>query len=587
MATPPPNERPPKRPKVWAPRGWVADPEVVARTPDWMPEDPVKARLHYNLSHYQEYKAHEIARAAKAEKQRHLGRGMRAVAKALRAELGLGPEANVMKDFGEYDPRFMTDAQLQDVADALMRAQRYDWAYNARPEQRMPPEFEIWLILAGRGFGKTRAGSEAVREVCEQPNRRVAVFAKDHRQLRDVVFSGVSGLIACIPPEQVKDYRRGLGDVSITLVNGSKIFGYTAGEPDAVRGQSFDFILGDEFAAWPKNAAQDMLDQAQMCLRESDDARMVLCTTPKRVEHVLKMIKRATEEPGIVVTRGRMADNTALSEKAKAMLYRQHAGTRLGRQELEGELVLDLDNALFTGAMIEAAIWTPKYNEKTDEYEKMPPMVGVFTGVDPSGSNDGDATGIVTIGWDKDKILWVLDNATCGGSPAERYSAACLSAFKHGTTEIWYESAYGGDNVAYGITERWKDLVREGVIPPEARCPWVRPSTIKGDKAHRAGPIVAIMEQQANLPEFRNLWILEPTVENNLLRLNDELLSWETDSKKSPNALDGFVHCSRQIRMRLGFEASVGKAHSSRKLRRRPGDPTGRATVYDPFKKAG
>lgn len=456
------------------------------------------------------------------------------------------------------DPRLMPDAELVELVQALMNVDKYDWEYATRNRlnQREPDDYKIWLLMAGRGFGKTRCSAEAVRKAVENPNTRAAVIAKDHRALRDVCFEGVSGILACLPPDtyNFKDYNKGLGDVGLKLKNGSSIKGYTAGEPDAIRGQSFDIIWGDEFAAWPKNKAKDMLTQARMCLRESDHARAILSTTPKRVQHVIDMIKDAKDDARIVVTTGRSRDNTALSEDWHQQMEKDYGGTTMGRQELDGELVMDNEFALWKSLWIDEARWAPEYNEKTDTYSEMPAMMGVVIGVDPSGSKDGDATGISTVGWDHDKCLWVLENRTRKGAPAERYTAVCMAAYERGACEIVYETSYGGDNAKFGIEQQWKNLQQEGIIPEDHRCPPIVGSKIKGDKAARAMPVVALYEQQANKPERRRIFHVDPTEANQLSALEEEMLVWETNSTKSPNAIDAFAHAARRVMQKTGQE---------------------------------
>lgn len=496
----------------------------------------------------------DAQRAALQRKRTHKG--------AIRGAYKLAEQAGVDPVTVVPDPRLMTEAELLAWANALLEADRFDWRSVARPEQLQPEDYETWLILSGRGFGKTRAATEAIREWCELPNQRIAVVAKDHRALRDVNFDGPSGLLACIPAKDLKpgSYKRGLGDVSLEFTNGSIVFGFTSESPDAIRGRAFDEAVGDEFASWSKNKAAEMLDQLWFCLRDSARPRIILTTTPKRVPHVVDMVRRAEAgEKGLVVTRGKTSDNTALSKVAVEQLERMYGGTRLGRQELEGVLLTDVDNALFTHEMIEAARWMSE-----DEF---PPLAGVITGVDPSGSEDGDATGIVTIGWDGAKVLYVLENRTTKGTPAHRYSEVCRSARRWGAGEIWSESAFSGDSSIYGIQQQWKNLVDSQEFPEGSTCPAVKPSTIKGDKAARAMPVVALYEQQMITGRPR-IWHPVHTVGNGLAAVEDEMLSWSTDSKKSPNAIDALVHAARQIMRRTGQEAGV---HSAARINRRVG----------------
>jgi phage terminase large subunit-like protein len=463
------------------------------------------------------------------------------------------------------DPRLMTDAQLLAYLQAGLKAARYDWSSEARPEQLPPDNYRIWLLMAGRGFGKTRCAAEEARMVAVgTAGCRVAVIAKDHKQLRNVCFEGESGLIACIPPELVKKYKKGLGDVSLELTNGSIIIGYSASEPDAIRGESFALIWGDEFAAWPKNVAQDMLDQALMCLRTAKRARCILSTTPKRIPHVLSMVKLAEDpEQRIVITRGSSRDNPVLTEDWHRHMEKTYGGTRLGRQELDGELLLDNEHSLWAEEMIHAARWDAEDDE--GDTLPFPNMVRVLTGVDPSGSSDGDATGIVTVGWDKHRVLYVLQNRTTKGAPAHRYSEVCRSAYQHGSAEIWYEGVYGGDNAAFGIAQQWKALIAQGEIPEGTKCPWIKKSSITGDKAARAMPVVALYEQQMNLPDRRRIWHPAPDEHNGINQLEDEQISWETTSKKSPNAIDALVHAVHQAMRQTGQVTTFSRPGSGRR----------------------
>lgn len=499
------------------------------------------------------------------------------------------------KQIQQPDFRLMPPAEMARLAEALLRAEKYDWRVHARAEQLFPAGAVIWLMLCGRGFGKTRAAVEAIREICQKPNMRVAMVAKDHRALRDVCLEGLSGIIACFPPEDIKKVHKGLGDVSVELTNGSIIKGYTAMEPDAVRGQAFDAIWGDEFAAWPKNRAKDMLAQLRLCMRESKAGSIcILSTTPKRIPHVIDMVKLAAL-PGnpdrIQITRGKSRDNTALNEEWHRQMEREMGGTRLGRQELDGELVLDAEKALWSGRMIDECRFAPDcVCVKRAEHESckcsldLPMFDGVMTGVDPSGSKDGDETGIVTVGWTKKQgngfpQLYVIENKSTSGDPGHRYRAVCMSAYENGSIEIWYEVSYGGDNCAYGIQQAWKDCQREGLIPPDRKCPPLKGSTIKGDKAGRAGPVVQLYEQQMNKPEIRRIWHVAPTELNGIAKLEDEQLTWETDAKKSPNAIDALVHVSRAIMTKLGMDpttiTSPASKYSTRRIR----------GGYDPFRR--
>lgn len=533
-----------------------------------LPDDEWNARpLNRATRKIQNEKANVVKQAQRAEFMQGLGNMKKAVSGMEREVKRIRPPERP-----PLDMRLLTLEQIQDLTKAVVRADTYDWDANCRDDQR-PPEgdWKIWLMLCGRGFGKTRTAVEWVRKLCmENPGSVVAAIAKDHRALRDVILEGESGLVACMPPEDIKKVHRGLGDVSVEFTNGSKVIGYTAMEPDAVRGQSFSAVWGDEFSSWPKNKAQDMLEQAQMCLRRSTTgARAILTTTPKRLPHVIDMVKLSEDpEQQIVVTRGTSRDNPLLTAQWHAMMERNLGGTRLGRQELLGELVMDVDNCLWTGEMIEAAQW--------DSEQPLPKMLGTVTGVDPSGSSDGDATGVVVVGWDKNKTLYIIENTSTKGEPETRYRAVCQSALDNNSADVVVEWAYGGDNAGYGIEQAWKNMQREGLIPADRRCPKIHKSTMKGDKAARAMPVVALYEQQVNQPEHRRIWHAPHTEQNHVAQFEDEVMGWDTTSKKSPNAMDAMVHACRFVMTKIGLDPStittLGR-HSTRRVR----------GGYDPF----
>lgn len=548
---------------------------------DWIGRQEARAARHAeNAARFaaEAQAAVEAERAKRAEFRIHKKATLGSMSELTKLQRSGDPrkKAIAMPNF-----QLLPDAQTALIADALLRAEKFDWSVHARPDQLWPIGAVTWVLLGGRGSGKTRTAVEKVREVCETPGMVVAMVAANHKSLRDVCLEGRSGLIACCPPETIKKIHKGLGDVKVEFTNGSVAIGYTAMEPDAVRGMSFDMIWGDEFAAWPKNRAEDMIKQLRLCMRESKIGSIcILSTTPKRIPHVLKLVKAAEDpEERIVITRSKSRDNKALSEEWHRQMERDLGGTRLGRQELDGELVMDAEKALWSGREIDECRWTGvDTTEKTKDGKihvvstdmELPKFAGVITGVDPSGSKDGDATGIVTIGWTKDNQLWVIENKTRGGFPGERYRAACMSAFENGAGEIWYESAYGGDNVAYAIEESWKNMVREGIISEDKKMPAIKKSTVTGDKSKRAGPVAQLYEQQMNRPDIRRIWHAEPTQANGIASLEDEMLTWETDSKKSPNAIDALVHAVRAAMRRLGMDpasiSSPASKHSTRRI---------------------
>lgn len=462
------------------------------------------------------------------------------------------------------NPRLLTDGQLLDLVKKLERAAKYDWATNARPEQIEPEAYRNWLLIGGRGMGKTRTGAETVRDwVNNQGLRRIAVIAKGSRELRDVCFQGVSGLLSVFPADEVQDYRKGLGDTYMVTKGGVMIIGYSAEAPDAIRGQAFDAIWGDEFAAWPKHLAQDMFDQAWFCMRESEDPRMILTTTPKRVQHLMDLLERAEEaDSGVVITRGKTSDNKGLSKAAMIELYHRYAGTHLGRQELDGELLTDVEGALWVPEMIEVARWAP-----TEENPELPKFRKVIIGVDPSGSATGDATGIVALGYTADRKLYVLGCYSTKGLPGVRYEAVCRAAERHrhqgARCEILVEYNFGGDNAIFAIDKQWKHMQDAGLI--QGVCPTLKKSTLKGDKAVKASPFAMLYQQQMNLG-IERVFHVPATLANGIDKLENEMLSWAVTDKQSPNSIDAATIAGRRAMQELGLEGGLGTPGASRRI---------------------
>jgi phage terminase large subunit-like protein len=432
------------------------------------------------------------------------------------------------------------------------------------------------MFLAGEGLiptHNTRTGAETVRRWA---NRRVgtyAVIAKNDREVRRICFEAPkAGLLAVIPPEDVADYKKGAGETQLTLTNGSRIMAFSAETPDNLRGYAFDGIWVDEFAAFSKATAQDTWDVAMFRLREAPDPHVIVTTTPKNVPHIKTLMSKLASEPGWVLTTGHTEENRQnLSPRMLAELERAYAGTRLGRQELGGELLEDVEHALWTLELIAAATW------RTEAYGDLPALVETVTSVDPSGSEKGDATGIITMARAHPIVrvptggeasvtsiatgmpvesgpILVLADATTQGTPEHRYSTACLEAYRHSSGVILMENAYGGDNVFMGIRSSWADLVRQGVIDAGVPMPRLVVAPTKGkSKADRAQPVVGLYEQTANGAER----IFHAGM---LAALEDEQTSWEPDSTWSPNRLDALVHGARHLMRLEGYAGSVGSA---------------------------
>lgn len=343
----------------------------------------------------------------------------------------------------------------------------WDWRFWARPNQIAPRgDWRTWLLLAGRGFGKTRCGAEWVREQVESGRcRRIALVAPTAADARDVMVEGESGILACSPP-----WNRPLYEPSkrrLTWPCGALATTYSADEPDRLRGPQHDGAWADELAAWKYPEAWDML---MFGLRLGDDPRVVATTTPKPVRAIRELLKA----PTTYAARGATYDNREnLAPAFLEQIVAKYQGTRLGRQELSGELLDDVPGALWTRVMVDAAF--------TD---RVPDMRRIVVAIDPAvtSGEDSDDTGIVVVGKGADKRAYVLADRTCRLSPDGWAKRAVAAYEEFGADRIVAETNNGGD-----LVER---VVR--TVSPHVSYQKVHASR---GKRVRAEPVAALYEQ--------------------------------------------------------------------------------------------
>jgi phage terminase large subunit-like protein len=343
----------------------------------------------------------------------------------------------------------------------------HDWPFWARESQLAPPgAWRVWLLLAGRGFGKTRTGAELVRaRVAIGAARRVALVAPTAADARNVMVEGESGILAISPPGDRPLYEP--SKRRLTWANGAVATTYSADEPERLRGPQHDFAWCDELAAWRYRQAWDML---LMGLRLGEDPRAVVTTTPKPRRLVRDLVGDAT----VVVTRGTTAENRGnLAPAFLTQIVRRYEGTRLGRQELEAEILEDMPGALWQRGVIEAA-----------RTIRVPDLVRIVVAIDPAASSgeDSDETGIVVAGKDASGEGYVL--ADCSGrySPAEWAKVAIAALRAHSGDRIVAEVNNGGEMV-----EATLRMVDAGV-------PYSAVRAARG-KVARAEPVAALYEQ--------------------------------------------------------------------------------------------
>ena len=390
-----------------------------------------------------------------------------------------------------------------------LQDRRIAWENDlARPEQ-LPSDDENWsiyLYLAGRGAGKTRTAAEWLAwEATTHNNTRWAIVAPTFGDVRDVCAEGESGIINILRDYgSLADYNRSQG--AITLTNGSKIKLFSADEPDRLRGPQHHGAWCDELAAW---RYPDTWDQLQFGMRLGDHPRTVITTTPRPVSLIRNLVNRT--DGSVKVVRGSTFDNAKnLAPQALLELQARYAGTRMGRQELYGELLNESDSALWTRALIEESRIKP---------EDAPPYFRVVVAIDPAvtSGESSDETGIVVAGATPDGHYYILEDATMRGTP-EAWARKAVEMFRKWKCDrVIGEANNGGDMI--------EALLRQ----VDASIPYRKVTATRGKRV-RAEPVSALSEQ-----------LRLHFVGNDFAQLEDQLVTWEPDSDKSPDRMDAMV----------------------------------------------
>ena len=362
-------------------------------------------------------------------------------------------------------------------------------AARLRAAQRAPAgDWTIWAILAGRGFGKTRAGAEWVHELAAQPGRRIALVAASLEAARQVMVEGESGLLARVPAGGDVTFVPSLRQVN--WANGSQARLFSGGEPDSLRGSQFDFAWGDEFAHWPR--AEDTLMNLRLATRLGVHPRLLLTTTPLP----RAWLKALLAEPGVVVTRGRMADNAAnLPPHLIDMFSRRYGGTAIGRQELNGEIIEDLEGALWTRGLIERQRGVARLPGADG-------LVRVVVGVDPPAGGVDGMCGIVAVGLGADGLGYVLADASVAVSRPEAWARAVAeTAGVWQADRVFAEINNGGDMVAAMLKSIDENLPLRTVRAAHGKVARAEPvASLYGEgRVFHAGSFPALEDQLCGL----------------------------------------------------------------------------------------
>ncbi len=344
-------------------------------------------------------------------------------------------------------PQIDRDKFLSTLTDDQALSLMYDWrGFNARPNQIAPDgDWDIWLALAGRGFGKTRMGAEWVREKVESGEaRRIAIIAETAADARDVLVEGDSGILSLYPEGEGPMYEP--SKRRLTWSNGAVASLFNATEPNQLRGPQYDLAWSDELAKW--RYARETWDQLQFGLRLGDNPQQIVTTTPRPIELVKAII--AGDEGRVVVTSGNTMDNASnLASKFLDKIRKRYEGTRLGRQELNAEILGDVPNALWSLQTIDLY----RVRHIPESFDR------IVVAVDPAVTNteNSDEHGIICCAMSGEDG-YVLEDASIKGTPNEWADAAVACYDRWEADCIVAEVNQGGDMVENTIHSVRKNI---------------------------------------------------------------------------------------------------------------------------------
>lgn len=385
------------------------------------------------------------------------------------------------------------------------------WHTLARPEQLAPPgDYNILLILAGRGFGKTRCGAEWLAEqAARNPDTEWAIVAPTWRDCRKVCIEGPSGLLKALLPGELESVNA--SDLTVRLTNGSKIYGYSSDGYERLRGSNLAGAWVDEAAVM--TSVSDMFADALMpALRIGENPRVLITTTPRPIDLLKELVART--DGSVAVVRGSTWDNAAnLSKTALAELRVRYEGTRTGRQELQGELLED----------VEGALWSRQWVDET-RVKEAPTLARIVVGVDPAvtSGEKSDSTGIVVAGRSVDGHLYILENCTMKGTPQQCMLAVAKAYHRWKADRVVGEVNNGGDYIGTVLASVDQS---------------VNYSTVRATRGKivRAEPISALWEQGRG------------HIVGSMPELEDQMCSFTSDTKESPDDLDALVWSCHEL----------------------------------------
>lgn len=384
-----------------------------------------------------------------------------------------------------------------------------EWKWQHARQDQHPPKWWtswlVWLLAGGRGSGKTRTGAEVTHRVTDL-TPRIILIAPTGPDFRETMVEGVSGILATAKPDKRPFWEP--SKKKLTWPNGCVAQGFSAEEPDRLRGPQSGFVWADEPAHYPD--IEDVWDNMLFGLRIGRAPKVVATTTPKPNS----WMKRLVEDTSTVLHKvSTYANIVNLADTFKQIVLDRYEGTRIGQQELHGEILKDVEGALWNWDMIRSAA-------------EPPALTRIVVSVDPAGSTSpkADLTGIIVIGISADKDLYVLADYSGRYRPGE-WADKAVAAFEDFSADaIVAEKNYGGEMVKHTLeNSRVAKRVDPRIVLVESR---------RG-KQIRAEPIVALYEKKR---------VYHAGQRGDLSDLEDEQTSWVPGEGDSPNRVDALVH---------------------------------------------
>jgi phage terminase large subunit-like protein len=370
-------------------------------------------------------------------------------------------------------------AFLARLTPAEAAALEYEWpGFWARPNQLPPPgPWRVWLILAGRAFGKTRAGAEQVLAWASRPKRRLALVGETAADVRDVMVEGESGILACAPPWCRPTYQP--TKRRLTWPNGTTATTFAGSDPEQLRGPQHHFAWVDELAKF--QYAQETWDNLELGLRLGQHPQVVVTTTPRPIP----LLRQLLADPSTATTRGSTYENLVnLAPTFKERILERYEGTRLGRQELYAELLEDTPGALWTRLLLEQT-----------RVRHVPPLRRIVLGLDP-----GTDAGIIVAGLGDDGHGYVLEDLSISGSPATWAGQAITGYYKYKANVIVVEQNHGGEMVMTTIATQDAKVATKKVWASQGKYARAEPisALYEQGRVHHVGMFAALEDQMCN-----------------------------------------------------------------------------------------